>query len=607
MSDNTVKDTKEGSNMLSSCSKETLASLPIPACTVDVEGKITYANAKMIEVFAYKGIEDSNFFALTGVKRGAFFENGENGGPKEILISRNDNYFVLHTNTDASEDSAIVVYFMNVSQRERLKIKTRDEQTCLLYISIDNYDEVVAAATADSRMAVPIEVDRRIMRWAEQFDALIESTGEETYVMTVLYKDAERIIENRFQVLDDVREIDTKIDFPVSLSIGMGIGGESLRETTELAEAAFELARGRGGDQAVVKNGDNTSYYGGRLMSYEKNNRGKSRIIAHALKQLILDSEEVYIMGHRWPDMDAFGAALATYRICDALGKDASIVLEEYNEALSLIFKQAKELDEYEIITRSKAIDDCNEKSLLIVLDTTRPGMVECPELLKKAGQIVLIDHHRLSEDSIEGATLSYVESYASSTCELMAEIMQYSSNKRLATKFEAEAMLAGIMIDTNSFSIKTGARTFEAAAWLKRAGADTTEVKRFFQFDLGTFLSKADAIAGAEFFDNGIAIAVATGLSTDAAIINSQVADEILSVKGVKAVFAIGKVADKTIAVSARSLGEVNVQMIMEKFNGGGHLNSAGAQLEMEPEEFKAELKRVLDEYFEQSEEEDE
>ena len=574
---------------------EALSSLPVPACIVDADGRIKYANALMKEVFAYKDIVDSNFFALTGIKRAVFFADSPENEKREILISRNDNYFVLKTNTDAAEDDDIAVYFFNVTQREVLKESYENEHLCLLYISIDNYDELIASTNSDSRMAAPTEVDRCILRWADQYDAAIERTGDDTYTMSVFMKDAQRIIESRFQILDEVRSIETMVDFPVSLSIGMGMGADSLKETTELAAAALELALGRGGDQAVVKDGDRTNFYGGKLMSYEKNNKGKSRVIAHALKQLILDSDNAFIMGHRWPDMDCFGASLAAYRICEYLGRDAHIVIEEYNEALQLIYKQAKDLDEYDIISRERAVNLCGKNSLVIVVDTNRAALLECPALLEKTNHLVLIDHHRLAEDSLEGAMLSYVESYASSASELMAEILQYTAPKRIATKFEAEAMLAGMMVDTNSFSIKTGVRTFEAAAWLRRAGADTTEVKRYFQTEVTSFQAKAEAIANAEYLDCGVALAKTEGYSPNVQIINSQVADSLLMVKGVKAAFAVGQNDNHRTIVSARSLGAVNVQTILERFGGGGHLNSAGAQVDMTPDEFLEQLRTVL------------
>jgi len=290
---------------------------------------------------------------------------------------------------------------------------------------------------------------------------------------------------------------------------------------------------------------------------------------------------------------------IGAYKIATYMEKDVAIVIEEYNEALQAIYKQAVETDDYEIVGREKAIELCEDKTLVIVVDTHRPGMVECPEILEKADKIVVIDHHRLSDDSIDNAILSYVESYASSASELMTEIIQYTSNKKIVNKFEAEALLAGITVDTNRYSIKTGVRTFEASAWLRRVGADTTEVKRFFQSEVTSFQMRAEAVANAEYMDEGVALSISQGYSTDAQIINAQVADELLMVKGVKASFAAGKNDKGKTVISARSLGEVNVQVIMERFNGGGHLNSAGAQTDMEPEEVIAELKKIVPEYL--------
>lgn len=579
---------------------EFLANLPVPACVVDADGSVSYANALIKEVFAYDDIIDGNFFALTGIKRSELAEAFHNEDAREIRIRRNEQVFALQTNTDLRIDQPMTVYFINVTEREALRSSYRGEHICLMYINIDNYDELISSITEDSKLAVPTEVDRTLRRWADQFDAALENTSEDTYVMTVYRRDADSIIESKFSILDDIRSIVTKIDFPVSLSIGMGMGADTLKETTELAEAALELAMGRGGDQAVVKNRDRTHYYGGKLQSMEKNNKGKSRIIAHALKQLILDSENVIIMGHRWPDMDCFGSAIGAYKIAKYFERDAAIVIEEHNEALQVIFKQAKESEDYTIVSREKAVQMCSEDTLLIVVDTHRPNMLECQQLLEITDKVVVVDHHRLSENAIENPTLSYVESYASSASELMTEIIQYTATRKLINKFEAEALLAGITVDTNSYSIKTGVRTFEAAAWLRKAGADTTEVKRFFQTEVTSFQTKAEAVANAEYLEAGVALSISEGYSTEAQIINAQVADELLMVKGVRASFAVGKNDRCKTVISARSLGDINVQVIMERFGGGGHLTSAAAQVDISPEEVIERLKEMLPEYTE-------
>ena len=581
--------------------------IPLPACIVDTDGCVKAANALMKDVFTYEGITEQNFFALTGVKPKDLVASSMDEEKPEIEIERNSQHFVLRTNNEPKEDEDLFVYFINVTERDNLRKERHQEQVCILYISIDNYDEMMSSTTEDSRLAVPTEVDRIVRKWASQYDSSIETIDEDSYMMTVYRKDADQIIESRFSVLDEVRKIDTKVDFPVSLSIGMAIGLNSLKSTKELAEAALELALGRGGDQAVVKNNDRTHYYGGRLQSMEKNNKGKSRIIAHALKQLIMESSNVLIMGHRWPDMDCFGSAIGAYKICRYYEREAYIVVDNYNEALQTVYQQASDLECYNIITSEKAMEIKDEKTLLIIVDVNRPAMVENSELLEQDLRVVIVDHHRLSDDSIQNPTLAYIESYASSASELMTEIIQYTASKRLVNKFEAEVLLAGITVDTNSFSSKTGVRTFEAAAWLRRAGADTTEVKRFFQSEAITFQSKADAIANAEYLDNGVVIATSKGYSTEAQIINAQVADELLSVKGVRAVIALGKNDMNKTVISARSLGEVNVQMLMERFNGGGHHTSAGAQVDATPEEVIEEIREILPEFMEDDKKEEE
>ncbi len=587
--------------------KEYIEEIPLPACIVDTDGCIKAANALMKDVFAYEGITEQNFFALTGVKPKELIASTRDEEKPEIEIERNSQYFVLRTNNDPKEEEDLFVYFINVTERDSLRRERRQEQICILYISIDNYDEMMSSTTEDSRLAVPSAVDRIVRKWASQYDSSIESIDEDCYMMTVYRKDADRIIESRFSVLDEVRNIDTKVDFPVSLSIGMAIGLNSLKNTKELAEAALELALGRGGDQAVVKNNDRTHYYGGKLQSMEKNNKGKSRIIAHALKQLILESSNVIIMGHRWPDMDCFGSAIGAYKICRYYEREAYIVIDNYNEALQTVYQQAMDMECYNIITSEKANQIKDDKTLVIIVDVNRPAMVEWADILDEDLRVVIVDHHRLSDDSIANPTLAYIESYASSASELMTEIIQYTASKRLVNKFEAEALLAGITVDTNSFSSKTGVRTFEAAAWLRRAGADTTEVKRFFQSEAITFQSKADAIANAEYLDNGVVIAMSKGYSTEAQIINAQVADELLSVKGVRAVIALGKNDMNKTVISARSLGDVNVQMLMERFNGGGHHTSAGAQVDATPEEVIEEIKEILPDFMEEDKTEEE
>ena len=373
--------------------------------------------------------------------------------------------------------------------------------------------------------------------------------------------------------------------------------GEESKTTGTAGSYSFEVAEGE-----YIGFCDNDDLYLPNLikdnydLAKQKGNKGKSRIVGHALKQLIVQSNRVLIMGHKGADMDAFGSSLGIYRMCALSGTEAHIVIDEVNDSLHAIFTQAKAADNYSFITTQRAEKLITKETLIIVLDTHRPSYLERPELLETADRIVVIDHHRKAEDSIENTALSYIESYASSTAELVTEILQYAGGRKTLVKLEAEALLAGMYIDTNRFAVKTGVRTFEAAAWLRRSGADTTEVKRFFQTDLDDFRVRAKCIAAAEFYDNGVAMSVCEGENQEAQVINSQVADELLNIKGIKASFVAGRNDKGVTCVSARSLGEVNVQLIMEKLGGGGHLTTAGAQVDVSPEEVLAKIRGMTD-----------
>ncbi|MBR5739757.1 MAG: DHH family phosphoesterase, partial [Firmicutes bacterium] len=339
------------------------------------------------------------------------------------------------------------------------------------------------------------------------------------------------------------------------------------------------------------------SYFGGKLQTVEKSNKGKSRIVGHALTQLILQAPKIFIMGHVHSDMDSFGATLGVARLCMVNGKKPYIVIEDPNESLETVFRQAKETEIYTIINCDKALSLCEENSLVIVVDTHKKDMVQCPELLGISGKIVVIDHHRKADRGIEEPVLNYMESYASSTCEMVTEMLQFILQKKQMEKIEAEALMAGIMVDSSFFSVRAGVRTFEAAAWLRRQGADPTEVKRFFQEDWENVKTKSQALLGADISESGIAMASLPGERGDAQLLCAQLADRLLSLKGVRASFTCGRDRDNRTVISARSLGEVNVQVIMEKLGGGGHLTNAAAQTCMSVEEALAKIRTLTEE----------
>ncbi len=571
--------------------KSFITQLPIPACVVGKDGNVVKANSFIKNVFLYEDIVGTNFFALTGVKRDILLTANN----EEVIIEKNKRLFKLWTNENPKPDEDIAVLFDEATARESFRTKLEADRAVIMYINIDNYDELVASSLDENKRAIPSRIDSIVRKWGASYDSPVISINDDKYIMYTNFSKLEKMVKDSFSVLDEVRKIESEADFPASVSIGAGCSEISLVESTELAEAALELALGRGGDQAVVKTDEGTKYYGGTLQAIEKSNRGKARVIAHAMKAMIKDADKILIMGHRWPDMDAFGSAIGASAICRYLGKESFIVIDKHNEALDYIFNQAEDSGDYNIIKQEKAIKMVTPDTLLIIVDTNRPVLVESMDLVDECKTRIIIDHHRLTDDSFQNASIAYIESYASSASELMAELLQNISQKRFINKFEAEAMLAGIRVDSNNFSGRTGVRTFEAAAWLKRAGADATEVKKFFQMEQTDFKSKASALARAEFTDYGIAYATTRGHTGNSPIINAQVADELLMIKGVKASFVLGINEKNQTIISARSLGEINVQSLMEKFGGGGHFTSSAAQVEEPLEVVEEQLKKIV------------
>lgn len=565
---------------------------PFPNCKVDSNGKIEFANEFIDQVFLYDDLEDMDFFGLTGIKMETLEEISNMG--KRVTLERNGRIFRILANPECK--GSFVVTFEDVTDYENLRRKYIDNRSCMARISIDNYEELLARVTIEQRNRVISDINTLITEWSKDMKSSLNKLKEDEFILFFPYHKLEKAIENKFEILDKVRAVETGADFPLSLSIGIGIGSDDMQDTENLANSAIDLALGRGGDQAVVKTGDKTTYYGGKTQAREKSNKGKSRIIAHALKVLISQSDQIFIMGHRNADMDAFGSSLGVFRLCKLENKNATIIVSAVNKSLRDIYRSAEETETYTFKTGEKALEQIGGNALVIVVDTHRASYVDCPELLDKAKNIVVIDHHRRAEDFINNPTLHYLESYASSTAELVTEILQYSGEKKLLVKLEAEALLAGMTIDTNRFAVKTGVRTFEAAAYLRRSGADTTEVKRFFQTDLESFKIKSQCINDAVFFEEGIAMSICKGQDEDVQVINSTVADELLTIKGIKASFVAGRNKQGTTVISARSLGDVNVQLIMENLGGGGHLTTAGAQSEdLSPEEILEKVKEQV------------
>ena len=574
---------------------------PMPMCIVSPQGKVTRASRKIAEVFKYDGIVDYDIFALTGIKMNDFIKAATDDTP--LYIKRNDKNFRIacsflgseREGDEVQEDRSIIMNFVDVTAYEKLKELYNNERVYILLVNVDNMDELIAEESEHRELEIAVEIDRLIRGWGAEMGAMVARYKENLYELAITHKNYEELVAGNFEILDRARAIEAETEFPVTLSIGIGVGGKTLAEADDYAQEALDMAPGRGGDQAVIKNVRTFQYYGGGTQSVEKRNKGKSRIIGHALKTLMEQSSNIFIMGHSNPDMDCFGSSLGISRLAKTTGRDTYIVLGEYNETMNSIIEDAKATGDYEFVSEEKALALVEEKSLVIVMDTHRPMLVESMKLVEAVSRLAVIDHHRKAEDVLPGQTLSYMESYASSASELVTEILQYMVDRKSITKVEADALLAGITLDTNRFAVKAGVRTFEAASWLKRAGADLQNVRRYFQDNADNFRARAEGIADAKIFEDGIAMSICKGQTLNTQIINSQVADELLTIKGIEASFVAGVNEKGETVVSARSLGNINVQYIMEHFGGGGHMNTAGMKTDISPEE----ILKQIDEYL--------
>ncbi len=574
---------------------------PLPMCIVNAQGKVTRASKKIAEVFKYDGIIDYDIFALTGIKMPEFVSAAENEEP--LYIQRNDRTFRIGCSflgggsgeEGAHEEASVILHFTDITAYEELKERYKDERVYMMLVNVDNFDELISGNSDDKESDVRVGIDKLVRSWAASMEAMIVRYRDNMYELVITHKNYEELIEGKFSILDKARELESPTDFPVTLSIGLGIGDDSLVKLDDYAQEALDMALGRGGDQAVIKDGSSFEYYGGRTQSVEKSNKGKSRIIGHALATLMDQSSRIFVMGHKNPDMDCFAAAIGVARLAKSVGKDAYILLSEYNETMIDMVADAKKTGEYEFVTGERALDLVEENSLVVVVDTHRRMLVESADLIDRVERLAIIDHHRKAEDAFANPTLSYLESYASSASELVAEILQYRVDKKALSNFEADALMAGIMLDTNRFAVKAGVRTFEAASWLRRAGADLSRVRTYFQESPESFINRANGIVNAKIMEGGIAMSICSGHSINTQIVNSQVADELLTIKGTVASFVAGRNEEGQTVVSARSLGDMNVQTIMEHFGGGGHMNTAGTKTDLAPEEILAQIEEYI------------
>ncbi len=498
-------------------------------------------------------------------------------------------------------DGYLIALYLFDETALKIALREVDNQSLAVgLIYLDNYEEALDSVEEVRRSLLIALIDRKVNRYIAALDGICKKLEKDKYLVIMRKEAVTQLQENRFDLLEDVKTVNIGNEMAVTISIGVGLNGLSYAQNYEFARNAIDIALGRGGDQAVVKIPENVSYYGGKSQQVEKSTRVKARVKAHALKEIISVKDEVYVMGHRLGDVDSFGASVGIYRIAQALDKKAHIVLNDVTASMQPMVEMFQNNEEYAkdmIINNAQALEAVGNNAVLVVVDVNKPSITECPELLKRCKSIVVLDHHRQGTEIIENATLSYVEAYASSACEMVSEILQYISDNLKLRSEEADCMYSGIMIDTNNFMTKTGVRTFEAAAFLRRNGADVTRVRKLFRDDAAEYKAKADAVSQAEIYRDAYAISVCTGEDVASpTIVGAQAANELLNIKGIKASFILTPY-NGIIYISARSIDEVNVQVIMERMGGGGHLNIAGAQIENGTiEEGIVTIKRTLD-----------
>ncbi|MCR5726634.1 MAG: DHH family phosphoesterase [Lachnospiraceae bacterium] len=510
---------------------------------------------------------------------------------------------------ESRENVLVSVFFYDETEIVQLQKYLKDRQLVVALLYIDNYEEALESIDEVRRSLLSALIDRKINKYFQDYQALLKKIEKDKYLIVFQNLYLEELKAGRFTILDEVRDVNIGNEMAVTVSLGIGTGMDSYTESYEAAHAAIDLALGRGGDQVVIKDTNEFLYYGGKSASVGKSTRVKARVKAQSFREIIEENEKVIIMGHSMPDADSFGAAVGVYRIVRYLGKKAYVVINNVTDSIAMIvdrFKGEQAGNEYAdmIVNSDQAMSLYGDNTVLVVVDVNRPGYTECPELLEIAKTKVLFDHHRQTSDSINDAVLSYIEPYISSACEMVAEMLQYVGDGVKLKSIEAEAMYSGIMIDTNNFLTKTGVRTFEAAAFLKRCGADVTRIRKAFRTDMDEYIAKARAVATAEVYLNGFVLADCIGENGGSpTVLGAQVANELMNINGIKASFVFTDFNNQ-IYISARSIDEVNVQVVMEKLGGGGHMSVAGAQLSgCTKDEAKQRVRDVLKEMVDNNE----
>ena len=599
--------------------KRVLEDLALPYAVMDMEGRMIWSNKEFSELTGkdqyYRKNVNTIFADVTPDK----LPVSEEQDISEISTQVGDRiYRISMQRIRLGEDmvhakvleglpettSLIAMYLYDETELREYMQSNEDNKLVLALAYLDNYEEALESVEDVRRSLLIALIDRKITRYFSNYDGLVKKLEKDKYFLIMRQSSLEALKAQKFHILDEVKTVNIGNEMTVTLSIGIGLNAANYLQNYEYCRIAIEMALGRGGDQVVIKNGDNITYFGGKSQQMEKTTRVKARVKAQALKEFMSTKERVVVMGHKITDVDALGAAIGIYRAGKTLGKPVHIVVNDPSTSIRPLIAGYLNNPEYEpsmFIDREQAMELVDDNTVVVVVDTNKPSYTECQDLLYMTKTVVVLDHHRRGNEIIENAVLSYVEPYASSTCEMVAEILQYFSDDLRLRNIEADCIYAGIIIDTNNFITRAGVRTFEAAAFLRRSGADMTRVRKMLRDNFDSYKAKAEAVRSAEIYRECFAIAVcpSEGLESPT-VVGAQAANELLNIAGVKASFVL-TTYNREVYISARAIDEINVQLMMEKMGGGGHINIAGAQVKESIENVKEMLKGIIDEMYQE------
>ncbi len=569
----------------------------LPYAVIDTQKKLLFYNTMFEQIFGEKALKTNQkvfrkLFPHYDVKE------------QKQTISFKERTFDIYTSfceTKNNTVDTVLLCFVETTQYQNLEATLQEQKTVVSLLFLDNYEEVIETLDESRLPILTALIDRKLNNFASSVEGIVKKFEKDRYIFVFSQKQLEILKEKKFELLNQIREITVGEHIPVTISMGIGVDDKNLEAAMKSAKAAVALALGRGGDQVLIKEGEKYLFYGGKSGEISHNARIRARVKADALWEMIGETNDVFVMGHKKADLDSIGACMGIYTIAQTMEKQCYIVLDQVSPGIKRLYERLEETEEYKtvFITQQQALEKVNEQSLVVVVDTHRPIMTICPQLLDISKKIVVFDHHRKSTDFIDNAVLIYHEPYASSTCELITEMIQYFGEKIKLKPLQADALLAGITVDTKNFCAKTGAITFEAAAFLRRHGADSTRVRLLFQNDMASYQAKASAVKDAKMIYKDIAFSVCPSDVENSVLTAAMAADDLLNIVGVKASF-VCCFLEEVVYISARSFGEINVQMIMEKLGGGGHMTISGAQLShCTIEQAEQKLKEAIESYL--------